>query len=96
MPIFTYEITTTLLFKTNEMKATKKQITEVTAIANDFDFSVEFALSTLSNCSASIYKVIGAIGVVESAMKAHSVNFFDRLDYLKKHNPNYISRMRNV
>lgn len=52
------------------MKATKKQIAEVTEIANQMNVSVENALSTLSNCSLSIYKVIGAKGVVEASVEA--------------------------
>lgn len=51
------------------MKATKSQIAEVTAEATKQGVNVESALSALANCSASIYKVIGAIGVVESAAK---------------------------
>jgi hypothetical protein len=50
------------------MKATKKQTTEVTAIAIEMNHSVEMALRTLSNCSKSIYDVIGAKGVVESSI----------------------------
>jgi len=51
------------------MKATKKQISEVTAAAIEMNVPVANALTTLSNCSASIYACIGAKGVVESAAK---------------------------
>jgi len=49
------------------MKATKKMITEVTRIAQEKNVDVNEALSTLSLCSLSIYKAIGAEGVVKSA-----------------------------
>ncbi len=52
------------------MKATKKQIEEVTRVAKEMNYSVEKALSTLSKCSKSIYDAIGAKGVVEASMKA--------------------------
>jgi len=61
------------------MKATKKQIAEVTAAANEMNFSIELALDTLSFCSLSIYKTIGAKGVVESAMRANSSDFVDTI-----------------
>jgi hypothetical protein len=68
------------------MKATKKQIAEVTAMANEMDFSVELAIATLNNCSASIYKVIKAMGVVESSIRANSEHFVDTLALAKKAN----------
>lgn len=68
------------------MKATKKQIAEVTAVANEMNFSVELALRTLSNCSSSIYKAIGAKGVVESSVRANSKYFVDTLSLAKKAN----------
>ena len=52
------------------MKATKKQIAEVTEVAKQMNVNVEDALSTLNNVSASIYKVIGAKGVVETCVEA--------------------------
>lgn len=52
------------------MKATKKQISEVTAEATKQGVNIESALKTLSNCSLSIYKAIGAEGVVRSSIKA--------------------------
>lgn len=52
------------------MKPTKKQIEEVARIAKEMNFSEEKAINTLKNCSASIYKAIGAKGVVEASMKA--------------------------
>jgi hypothetical protein len=54
------------------MKATKKQTAEITAIAIEMNYSVEKALSTLSNCSKSIYDAIGAKGVVESSISANN------------------------
>ena len=57
------------------MKATKKQIAEVSKIANEMNHPVEQALHTLTNCSASIYAAIGAKGVVESSIRANSKNF---------------------
>ncbi len=51
------------------MTPTKKQITEVTAAASRMNVPVDAALETLRACSLSIYKVIGATGVVESAAK---------------------------
>jgi hypothetical protein len=61
------------------MKATKKQIAEVTEIANEMNCEINYALSTLANCSLSIYKVIGSKGVVESAIRAHSKHFVDTM-----------------
>lgn len=52
------------------LKATKKQKPEVIAI--EMNHSVEKALSTLSNCSKSIYDAIGAKGVVESSISANN------------------------
>jgi hypothetical protein len=54
------------------MKATKKQTAQITAIAIEMNYSVEKALSTLSNCSKSIYDAIGAKGVVESSISANN------------------------
>ena len=62
------------------MKATKKQIAEVSKIAEENNFSVELALSTLERTSASIYNAIGAQGVVESSMRANSSNFVNTLE----------------
>ncbi len=56
------------------MKATKKQTSEVTAIAIEMNLSVEKALFTLSNCSKSIYDAIGAKGVVESSKAVADYN----------------------
>jgi hypothetical protein len=50
------------------MKATKKIIAEVTAKAIEMNCSVEKALSTLENCSKSIFDCIGAEGIVETAL----------------------------
>lgn len=61
------------------MKATKKQTEQVKAIAIEMNHSVEKALSTLSNCSKSIYDAIGAKGVVESSIRANSVHFVDTM-----------------
>jgi len=66
------------------MKATKKQIAEVTKIAREMNTNIENALSTLSSCSKSIYDAIGAIGVVESAIRAYSTNFIDTLKLQQK------------
>ena len=66
------------------MKATKKQIADVNAKANELNFSVELALNTLSNCSKSIYDVIGAEGVVKSSIRANSEHFVNTLDLAKK------------
>ena len=66
------------------MKATKKQIAEVTAIALEMNFSADLAVSSLSNCSASIYKAIGAKGVVESSIRANSRHFVNTLELAKK------------
>jgi predicted DNA-binding ribbon-helix-helix protein len=65
------------------MKATKKQIAEVTRIANEMNFSVEKALDTLMSCSASIYQAIGAEGVIESAIRVHSEHFVNTLELAK-------------
>lgn len=54
------------------MKATKKQIAEVTAKAIELNVDINSALSTLAKTSAVIYKAIGAQGVVEAAEKAHT------------------------
>lgn len=77
------------------MKATKKQIEAVTAEATKRNFSVEYALNTLNNCSKSIYDVIGAEGVVESSMNTHNANHVDVLQSVKYSNSNYISRTKN-
>jgi len=68
------------------MKATKKQIEEVTAIATEMNFSADLAIKTLQTCSLSIYKVIGAKGVVESSIRANSKHFVDTLELAKKAN----------
>ena len=52
------------------MKATKKQIAEVTAEAIKQGYNVDSALRTLNACSLSIYKAIGAEGVVRSSARA--------------------------
>lgn len=54
------------------MKATKKQISEVTRMAIEMNHSVTKALFTLSNCSKSIYDAIGAKGVVESSIQTRN------------------------
>lgn len=61
------------------MKATKKQIADVTRMAEEMNFSVEKALITLSQSSLSIYKAIGAKGVVESSIYANSKHFVNTL-----------------
>lgn len=66
------------------MKATKKQIAEVTAIATQMNFPVDLALQTLSGCSKSIYDAIGAEGVVKSSIRANSEHFVNTLDLAKK------------
>jgi len=55
-----------------KMKATKKIKQEIEKAANEAGFSVEKALETLVHCSPSIYKAIGAAGVVRSAMQANA------------------------
>lgn len=55
------------------MKASKKQIAEVTRIAEEMKADLSNALSTLNNCSLSIFKAIGAKGVVESSLKAANI-----------------------
>lgn len=83
------------------MTPTKKQIAEVTAIANEMNCSVEKALSTLSNCSASIYKVIGAKGVVESSLEAANIGganndggiLFDRCEIISNTEKAYLLNM---
>lgn len=74
-----------------KMKATKKQIAEVTKIANELGFSVEMSIKTLENTSASIYKAIGAVGVVESSMRANSKYFVDTLSLAKEANKKDVS-----
>jgi len=61
------------------MKATRKQIAEVSQMAEEMNFSTKLALHTLANCSASIYNAIGAKGIVESSMRANSKYFVDTL-----------------
>ena len=73
------------------MKATKKQIQEVTTAAKKMNFSSELALHTLSNCSLSIYKAIGAHGVVESSIRANSKHFVDTLSLAKEANRKDVS-----
>ena len=51
------------------MKATKKQIAEITAKAIEMGCDVELALSILPLTSKSVYDAIGAKGVVETAIK---------------------------
>jgi hypothetical protein len=51
------------------MTPTKNQITEVTEMAQQMNVDANAALCSLSACSPSIFKVIGAKGVVESAAK---------------------------
>lgn len=77
------------------MKATKKQIEEVTAKAIEMNFSIELALRTLSFCSASMYKSMGAEGVVNSSINSNSSNHVDVLSQVKYSNANYISRIKN-
>lgn len=57
--------------KIENMKATKKMIIEITNQALEMNFNPEMALKTLENCSASIYKTIGAKGLVNSSMRAN-------------------------
>jgi len=54
------------------MKATRKIKEEIEKAANEAGFSVEKALKTLANCSPSIYKAIGAAGVVRSSIQVNS------------------------
>ena len=68
------------------MKATKKQLEEVKAMAIEMNFSTDLAIKTLQNCSLSIYKAIGAKGVVESSIRANSKYFVDTLELAKKAN----------
>ena len=56
--------------KAKEMKATKKQIAEVTAKAIEMNVDVDLAISMLAECSAAMYKVMGAEGVVKGAKGA--------------------------
>lgn len=65
------------------MKPTKKQIAEVTAVATEMNHPVSLAIHTLNNCSSSIYKAIGAKGVVESSIRANSEHFVDTLKLAK-------------
>lgn len=51
------------------MKATKKQIAEITAKAIEMNCDVELALSIIPLTSKSVYDAIGAVGVVETAIK---------------------------
>jgi hypothetical protein len=51
------------------MTPNKKQITEVTEIAQQMGIDTDAALRSLSLCTPSMFKVIGAKGVVESAAK---------------------------
>lgn len=44
------------------------------------------SIKTLENTSASIYKAIGAVGVVESSMRANSKYFVDTLSLAKEAN----------
>jgi len=77
------------------MKATRKQIAEVSQKAEEMNFSIELALATLSNCSASIYNAIGAQGVVESSIRANSSTFVDTLEMAKRSQMIYKSNERN-
>ena len=52
------------------MKPTKKQIAEVTLEAEKKGVTIETALRCLSNCSVSIYKTIGAAGLVNAAIES--------------------------
>lgn len=52
------------------MTPTQKQIAEVTHEAISNNYSIQRALSTLNNSSASIYKAIGAKGIVEASIEA--------------------------
>jgi hypothetical protein len=70
--------------KPTKMKATKKQIAEVTRAAEEMNFSAKLAVHTLANCSTSIYNAIGAKGVVESSMRANSKYFVDTLELAKR------------
>lgn len=54
------------------MKASKSEIAEITAVANQMNVSISQVLNTLSSCSASIYATIGAKGLVESSIKANT------------------------
>jgi hypothetical protein len=56
------------------MKATKKQIEEVTAEATVMNCDITIALSKFEYCSLSIYKSIGAKGLVEIALESINKN----------------------
>ena len=73
------------------MKATKKQIKEVTVIAIEMNHPVEMALSTLANCSKSIYDAIGAKGVIESSIRSNSKHFVDTIKLAKIANKKDVS-----
>ena len=57
------------------MKAIKKQILEVTEKAIEMGCNVEKAIKYLDICSLSMYKAMGATGIVRSAMMTK--NSFD-------------------
>lgn len=77
------------------MKATKKQIAEVSKAAEEINFSVELALATLNNCSASIYNAIGAQGIVESSIRANSSDFVNTLERNIQGSMSHILAKRN-
>lgn len=66
------------------MKATKKQIAEVTAVAIEVGVNVAEALKTLSLASASIYKAIGAKGVVRTTKRVLSPDYVDTMELARK------------
>ena len=77
------------------MKATKKQIAEVSQKAAEMNFSVELALATLEKTSASIYNAIGAQGVVESSIRANSSDFVNTLERNIQGSMSHILAKRN-
>ena len=62
------------------MTPTKKQIAEVTALATSRGLNVEKALKLFDNCSASIYKAIGAEGLLESFVEVEEIKRADKLE----------------
>jgi predicted deacylase len=52
------------------MKATKKQIAEVTAKAIEMNADVNACLATLERTSLAMFNVIGAQGIVEASEKS--------------------------
>jgi hypothetical protein len=64
--------------KKNIMTPSKKQILEVTKLANQLNINVDKALAKFKNCSQSIYKTIGAKGLIECLIEVDEVMESDR------------------